>query len=43
MPTPIAMQVRELLLQALVHERGGALVYSTALDNGKALVIPPSH
>ena len=32
MPTPIAMQVRELLLQALVHERGGTLVYSTALE-----------
>lgn len=32
MPTPVAMQVRELLLQALVHERGGALVYSTALE-----------
>ena len=28
----IAMQVRELLLQALVHERGGTLVYSTALE-----------
>jgi len=26
------MQVRELLLQALVHERGGALIYSTALE-----------
>jgi ferritin-like metal-binding protein YciE len=26
------MQVRELLLQALVHERGGTLVYSTALE-----------
>ena len=32
MPTPVAMQVRELLLQALVHERGGTLVYSTALE-----------
>ena len=32
MPTPIPMQVRELLLQALVHERGGTLVYSTALE-----------
>lgn len=32
MPTPIAMQVRELLLQSLVHERGGALVYNTALE-----------
>lgn len=32
MPTPVAMQVRELLLQALVHERGGALVYSSALE-----------
>ena len=32
MPTPNAMQVRELLLQALVHERGGTLVYSTALE-----------
>ena len=32
MPTPVAMQVRELLLQALVHERGGALIYSTALE-----------
>jgi hypothetical protein len=29
---PVATQVRELLLQALVHERGGALVYSTALE-----------
>jgi len=26
------MQLRELLLQALVHERGGTLVYSTALE-----------
>jgi len=26
------MRVRELLLQALVHERGGALVYSAALE-----------
>jgi hypothetical protein len=26
------MQLRELLLQALVHERGGALIYSTALE-----------
>jgi len=26
------MQVRELLLQALVHERGGTLVYTTALE-----------
>ena len=26
------MQVRELLLQSLVHERGGVLVYRTALD-----------
>jgi len=26
------MQLRELLLQALMHERGGALVYSTALE-----------
>jgi hypothetical protein len=26
------MQVRELLLQALNHERGGTLVYSTALE-----------
>jgi hypothetical protein len=26
------MQVRELLLEALVHERGGTLVYSTALE-----------
>jgi hypothetical protein len=26
------MQVRELLLQALTHERGGTLVYSTALE-----------
>jgi len=32
MPTPVVMQVRELLLQALVHERGGALIYSTALE-----------
>jgi len=32
MPTPVPMQVRELLLQALVHERGGTLVYSTALE-----------
>ena len=32
MPKPVAMQVRELLLQALVHERGGTLVYSTALE-----------
>jgi len=32
MPTPNAMQLRELLLQSLVHERGGALVYSTALE-----------
>lgn len=32
MLTPIAMQLRELLLQALVQERGGALVYSTALE-----------
>ena len=32
MPTPNPMQVRELLLQALVHERGGTLVYSTALE-----------
>jgi hypothetical protein len=26
------MQIRELLLQALVHERGGALIYSAALE-----------
>ena len=32
MPKPNRMQVRELLLQALVHERGGTLVYSTALE-----------
>jgi rubrerythrin len=32
MPSPNRMQVRELLLQALVHERGGTLVYSTALE-----------
>ena len=32
MPSPIRMQVRELLLQALVHERGGTLVYTTALE-----------
>lgn len=32
MPQPIPMQVRELLLQALVHERGGTLVYTTALE-----------
>lgn len=32
MPTPIALQVRELLLQSLVHERGGTLIYSTALE-----------
>ena len=32
MRTPVAMQVREVLLQALVHERGGTLVYSTALQ-----------
>jgi len=31
-PTPNFMQVRELLLQALVHERGGTLVYSAALE-----------
>jgi len=29
---PIPMQLREVLLQALVHERGGTLVYSTALE-----------
>jgi len=28
----MSMQLRELLLQALVHERGGTLVYSTALE-----------
>jgi len=32
MPMPMTMQLRELLLQALVHERGGTLVYSTALE-----------
>jgi len=32
MPTPVPTQVRELLLQALVHERGGTLVYSAALE-----------
>jgi hypothetical protein len=32
MPMPIPMQLRELLLQALVHERGGTLVYSAALE-----------
>lgn len=32
MPKPNSMQVRELLLQALTHERGGTLVYSTALE-----------
>ena len=32
MPKPNPMQVRELLLQALTHERGGTLVYSTALE-----------
>ena len=32
MPKPNPMQVRELLLQALAHERGGTLVYSTALE-----------
>jgi hypothetical protein len=32
MPQSIPMQVRELLLQALVHERGGTLVYTTALE-----------
>jgi len=26
------MQLRELLLQALTHERGGTLIYSTALE-----------
>ena len=28
----IAIQLKELLLQSLVHERGGALVYRTALE-----------
>ena len=32
MPMRMSMQLRELLLQALVHERGGTLVYSTALE-----------
>jgi len=32
MATPNRMQLRELLLQALVHERGGTLIYSTALE-----------
>jgi hypothetical protein len=32
MSTTNRMQVRELLLQALEHERGGALVYCTALE-----------
>ncbi len=29
---PLSPQVRELLLQALEHERGGVLVYQTALE-----------
>jgi hypothetical protein len=29
---PIPMQVRELLLQSLEHEQGGALIYETALE-----------
>ena len=32
MAMAIPTQMRELLLQALVHERGGTLVYSTALE-----------
>ena len=28
----IASQLKELLLQSLVHERGGVLVYQTALE-----------
>lgn len=32
MPDLNTMQLRELLLQALEHERGGTLVYSTALE-----------
>jgi hypothetical protein len=32
MPNSVPLQIREFLLQALVHERGGTLVYSTALE-----------
>ena len=32
MPMPIPMQLRELLLQSLEHEQGGALIYQTALE-----------
>ena len=28
----ITLQVRELVLQALEHERGGVLIYETALE-----------
>lgn len=31
-PTAVPQQVRELLLQALEHERGGALIYFNALE-----------
>ena len=32
MPNSVPSRIREFLLQALVHERGGTLVYSTALE-----------
>ena len=32
MPNSVPLRIREFLLQALVHERGGTLVYSTALE-----------
>jgi len=32
MATPVGRRLRELLLQALEHERGGTLVYSAALE-----------
>src|SRR4030095_11355124 len=31
-PMPLNPQIKELLLQALEHERGGVLVYQTALE-----------
>lgn len=32
MPKPMPMQLRELLLQSLEHEQGGAVLYQTALE-----------